>query len=107
MSSNRRKFIKDIATASGIAALSTLPGAKTIGRQLDHLSLQSLPTPSNSGIDHLVVVMMENRSFDHLFGWIRGANGKQAGLVFKDTDGIPHATHHLEGDLTGCGHPSW
>src|SRR5262249_48875318 len=105
MSSNRRKFIKDIAKVSGAAALSTLPGVNAIGRELDHLSSQSLPTPSNSGIDHIVVVMMENRSFDHLFGWIRGAKGKQAGLVFKDADGIPHATHHLAPDFTGCGHP--
>src|SRR5215510_1611875 len=103
MGSNRRKFIKDIATASGAAVLSTLPGAKTLARELDHHSL--LPSPSSSGIDHIVVVMMENRSFDHLFGWIPGANGKQAGLSFKDANGIPHATHHLFGDFTGCGHP--
>jgi len=48
---------------------------------------------------------MENRSFDHLFGWIRSAKGKQTGLIFKDAEGIPHATHHLAPDFTGCGHP--
>src|SRR5215510_15340338 len=103
MGSNRRKFIKDIATASGAVVLSTLPGAKTLARELDRHS--QLPSPSNSGIDHIVVVMMENRSFDHLFGWIRSAKGKQAGLVFKDANGISHATHHLAPDFTGCGHP--
>jgi len=103
MGSNRRKFIKDIATVSGAALLSTLPGAKTLARELDRNS--QLPSPSNSDIDHIVVVMMENRSFDHLFGWIPGANGKQAGLSFRDASGIPHETHHLAGDFTGCGHP--
>src|SRR5215467_7720337 len=100
---NRRKFIKDIAKISGAAVLSKLPGAKGFGRDFDLLSL--LPRPSESGIDHIVVVMMENRSFDHLFGWIPGADGKQEGLTFKDADGVAHATHHLAPDFTGCGHP--
>src|SRR5262245_8974791 len=100
---NRRKFIKDIAKISGAAVLSNLPGAKGFARNLD--LLQSLPTPSESGIDHIVVVMMENRSFDHFFGWIPGADGKQEGLTFKDAAGIAHHTHHLAGDFTGCGHP--
>jgi phospholipase C len=30
-----------------------------------------LPAPDASGIDHIVVVMMENRSFDHYLGWVR------------------------------------
>src|SRR3954447_5618764 len=29
-----------------------------------------LPKPNKSGIDHIVVVMMENRSFDHFLGWL-------------------------------------
>ena len=29
-----------------------------------------LPNPTSSGIEHIVVVMMENRSFDHLLGWL-------------------------------------
>ena len=28
----------------------------------------SLPPRQKSGVDHIVVVMMENRSFDHLLG---------------------------------------
>ncbi|MET0167046.1 MAG: alkaline phosphatase family protein [Vicinamibacterales bacterium] len=30
--------------------------------------------------NHVVVVMMENRSFDHLLGWLPGSDGMQAGL---------------------------
>jgi phospholipase C len=30
-----------------------------------------LPPPQAAGFEHVVVVMMENRSFDHLFGWLR------------------------------------
>jgi phospholipase C len=38
----------------------------------------ALPPPAASGIDHVVVVMMENRSFDHFLGWLPGADGRQA-----------------------------
>ena len=34
-----------------------------------------LPDPALSGIDHIVLVTMENRSFDHLLGWLPNAEG--------------------------------
>jgi phospholipase C len=61
--------------------------------------------PAASGIDHVVLVMMENRSFDHLFGWAPGADGRQAGLTYTDAAGRPHPTHALAPDFQGCGHP--
>ena len=61
-----------------------------------------LPSPSTSGVDHIVVLCMENRSFDHFLGWVRGANGRQAGLSYADSHGNPHGTHHLT-DWSGCG----
>jgi phospholipase C len=64
----------------------------------------NLPSPEHSGIEHVVVVMMENRSFDHFFGWLLTANGKQAGLSYVDQAGAIHSTYHLAGDFTGCGH---
>ncbi len=63
------------------------------------------PTPQESGIDHVVVVTMENRSFDHLLGWLPGANGRQAGLSYVDKSGTVHTTYWLAPDYTGCGHP--
>ncbi|HEV7186989.1 MAG TPA: alkaline phosphatase family protein [Blastococcus sp.] len=63
-----------------------------------------LPAPARSGIDHVIVVMMENRSFDHFTGWVRGADGRQAGLRFVDRYGVPHTTWHLS-DFQGCAHP--
>ncbi|MGZ4560206.1 MAG: alkaline phosphatase family protein [Mycobacteriaceae bacterium] len=64
----------------------------------------ALPSPSSSGIDHIIVLMMENRSFDHFAGWMPGADGKQAGLSYQDRYGVSHPTHHLA-DSQGCGHP--
>lgn len=104
---NRRKFLQGIAAASGAAVFGkfgdlTLANAHALQ---DELGQKRLPAPGRAGIDHVVVVMMENRSFDHFFGWIDGADGRQAGLTFNDPSGIPHRTHHLTDDFVGCGHP--
>jgi phospholipase C len=57
---------------------------------------------ASSQIKHIVVVMMENRSFDHFLGWLPNADGKQAGLSYKDVNGVSHPTHELAPDWTGC-----
>src|ERR1043166_1417661 len=36
----------------------------------DAFAFSTLPPPAASGINHIVVVMMENRSFDHFLGWL-------------------------------------
>lgn len=46
---------------------------------------------------------MENRSFDHLLGWLPGADGRQAGLSYVDRHGVAHPTHPLAPDFQGCG----
>ncbi|HEU5149915.1 MAG TPA: alkaline phosphatase family protein [Iamia sp.] len=82
---------------------------------------------ADSGIDHVVVVMMENRSFDHWLGWLGGDEtwleqgrsryggdfGVTADLdqVFADPTGQEVSTQHLLELLDGgnpwrgCGHP--
>ncbi|HMJ78318.1 MAG TPA: alkaline phosphatase family protein [Iamia sp.] len=84
-------------------------------------------TAADSGIDHVVVVMMENRSFDHWLGWLGGDEawleqgrsryggdfGVTANLEqsFTDPAGQEVATQHLLELLSGgnpwrgCGHP--
>ena len=51
--------------------------------------------PTASGIQHVVLVMMENRSFDHFLGWRKRADGIQAGLTYTDAAGVAHPTHAL------------
>jgi phospholipase C len=58
--------------------------------------------PGSSQIQHVVIAMMENRSFDHLFGWLPNASGRQAGLSYLDNEGNSHATFPLAPDFTGC-----
>jgi phospholipase C len=61
-----------------------------------------LPPPAASGLDHVVLVMMENRSFDHFLGWLAGADGRQAGRFYADSTGTVHPTHELAPDFQGC-----
>ena len=67
----------------------------------------TLPNPQDSGIDHIVLLMMENRSFDHFLGWVPGADGRQAGLAFPDRAGALQSTYPMvEGHPSpwqGCG----
>jgi phospholipase C len=39
--------------------------------------------------------MMKNRSFDHVLGWLPGADDKQAGLSYPDRYGLKLTTHRL------------
>jgi len=98
MSVNRRDFLRSIA---GVASAAALVGSTTETAVGD---AQELPAPGASQIEHIVVVMMENRSFDHLLGWLPGANGKQAGLSYTDSSGESHATQQLT-TFAGCAHP--
>jgi phospholipase C len=101
MDLNRRQFIAGAtATVAGTLGLSAV-GADSVAATPSPVAL---PPPEQSGIDHIVVVMMENRSFDHYLGWLPGADGKQAGLTYIDNNGARLATHHLAA-FTGCGHP--
>lgn len=63
---------------------------------------RGLPDPASAPFDTVVVLMMENRSFDHMLGWVPGANGKQAGLTYPDLQGNPVPTFDLGSDVQGC-----
>lgn len=92
---SRRHFLAGLAVTRSLGAFSR----RTSLAQLTERA--SLPAPENSGIDHVVLVMMENRSFDHFLGWLPGANGRQQGLRYPDFTGQLQPTHHLT-DFQGC-----
>ncbi|GAC1380071.1 MAG: phospholipase C [Marmoricola sp.] len=82
-----------------LSAAGAVGATVTAGRLLGSgpaSAATSLPAPAASGIDHIVVVMMENRSFDHFLGWMPGANGKQEGLWFQDRYGSWRSTWHAQ-----------
>ncbi|MHB8680481.1 MAG: alkaline phosphatase family protein [Acidimicrobiales bacterium] len=111
MTPSRRDFLRGALTAAGAAALGgglaargAMAPALSVGpgSGVVELPLPTLPDPAGSGIEHVVVVMMENRSFDHFLGWLPGANGIQSGLSYPDPAGNQVATWHAD-VLNGCG----
>src|SRR3954447_15723632 len=65
---SRRNFITGVSASVGLWATGVGAGSK-------------LPKPKHTDVDHIVVLMMENRSFDHFLGWLPTADGQQAGLT--------------------------
>ena len=107
---DRRRFLALSAGAAAAAALAACTGdshpgtahhAEPIskGRQP---SASDLGDPSKAPFEHVVVLMMENRSFDHMLGWMPGADGKQAGLSFPGLNGQQYKTHDLGNQFQGC-----
>ena len=103
----RREFLQRTALAAGLATgLGTvLPADTLVAEAARKQRRAALPSPRNMPIDTFVVLMMENRSFDHYLGWLPGADGRQAGLTYVDRAGKAHATARLAPDFQGCAHP--
>jgi phospholipase C len=116
MAPTRREFLRAAAgAAAGLTALGTAlardQGAfastgdlqtDPLANALDTAFASVLPDPGASGIDHVIVVMMENRSFDHFLGWLPRADGRQAGLAYPDPTGVLQPTWHATMP-NGCG----
>jgi phospholipase C len=107
----RREFLQRAAWTAGLAGAATVLPSDLILREAAAVTARRsrLPKPRDLPIDHFVVVMMENRSFDHYFGWLSDvADGVQR-QTFRDAEtGQDVQTQHasaLEADWQGCGHP--
>src|SRR5215471_1376710 len=115
---NRRIFLRTLS-AAGFAGIAnsysantevqsgsvTLPVPELVNGSIRLGASVTLPPPEQSGIEHIVVVTMENRSFDHFLGGVPGADGKKAGLNYSDKTGRVRSTSKLAPDYTGCPHP--
>jgi phospholipase C len=104
VSISRRGLLGAAGAVAGGLGLAALAGVDAeAGADLTLPSIYpALPDPTASGIEHIVVVMMENRSFDHFLGWMPNANGKQDGLSYEDRYGSLHDTYHLTA-FNNCG----
>lgn len=68
---SRREVLKgSLAALGGAGASALLPGAIARAHAIT-------PAPGSTWLDaeHIVILMQENRSFDHLFGTLRGVRG--------------------------------
>jgi len=103
MAVDRRTFVKGALGASGAVLFGAVGGAAAAAGDAGQAgAAAALPEPTKSGIEHVIVVMMENRSFDHFLGWLPHADGKQAGLSYADPQGTQQATFH-QTQFNGCG----
>lgn len=94
---SRREFLAGLAAATGALALGGCSDASSGDPENE-----PLPDPARSGIEHVVVLMMENRSFDHFLGWVPGADGIQSGLEYVDKQGNLEQTYRLAPEWQGC-----
>jgi phospholipase C len=104
----RRDFLARTASLAGLTGAATMLPAGTLLQEAAAKQAGALPSPQNLPIDHFVVVMMENRSFDHYFGWLQGADATQEATYVDAASGEPVPTRHastLEAGYQGCGHP--
>ena len=92
----RRRFL-------GLAAGATALGlrARAAG---DPEAARGPVDPADAPFDTIVVLMMENRSFDHLLGWLPGTDGYPPGLTYPDKCGVAHPPWPLAPDFQGCDH---
>jgi phospholipase C len=100
----RREFLGRTAMLAGLGAgMGVLLNPETLVAEAAARQRKvQLPSPRNLPIDTFVVLMMENRSFDHYLGWLPGADGRQAGLTYTDASGKQFQTHRLTPDFQGC-----
>jgi phospholipase C len=106
----RRELLVGAAAAGAVGAVGVAgcssdskhaagsPAATTTATTLEG----GLADPSKAPFDTVVVLMMENRSFDHLLGWLPGADGRQAGQTFIDITGAKHPSWDIGSDPQGC-----
>jgi phospholipase C len=99
----RRQVLGAAVAGAGGILLGDRGLARALGAPEAAASPAALPPPGSSGIEHVVVVMMENRSFDHFLGWLPGADGRQAGLSYPGRHGGDKSTYHLA-TYQGCGY---
>ena len=131
---DRRRFLRNATLGLGAVAvgpaLSRLFGGTTAEAEASHpfLGGSMLDEPAREArIDHVVVLMMENRSFDHFLGWLASddhfleSGRRRYGEHFRvrgtqdksyiDANGERARTHYLaeeSGQINpyrGCGHP--
>ena len=75
---SRRRFLQ--ATGLGAAAAATvgLTGGSAAASTVRRPAARQLPagwTGTIADVKHVVILMQENRSFDHYFGTLRGVRG--------------------------------
>jgi phospholipase C len=100
----RLGFKKMCRDAVKIFLLGAVVGIVGCSASIDPLT--SLPDNSASPIQHVVVIMQENRSFDHMFNGFPGADTVQAGMLHGVTMPLV-STPFANGPDVDHSHTNW
>jgi phospholipase C len=96
---SRRKFLQIAAASTGLA----VTGTDLLTQAAANASTVITPDGSH-GVRHIVILMMENRSFDHFLGWVPGADGRHDLRFVSAADGNTYPNYPLAPDFQGCGY---
>ena len=96
---SRRKFLQIAAASSGIV----ITGTDLLNQAVANAS-PAVRAGGSRGIRHIVILMMENRSFDHFLGWLPGADGRHDMTFVSAVDGNTYPNYPLAPDFQGCGY---
>jgi phospholipase C len=107
---DRRSFIKSAAAGAGLLAGSrALPASAGTPLNLALPRLWPDPVPARTPLEHVVVLMMENRSVDHYLGWYGQENAAfdaTQSRTYLDSAGTSLPTQDWgsggKGDFSGC-----
>jgi phospholipase C len=96
---SRRRFMQISAASTGLA----ITGADLLSQAVANAS-SKVRADGSQGIKHIVILMMENRSFDHFLGWLPGADGRHDLTYVSAVDGNTYPNYSLAPDFQGCGY---
>jgi phospholipase C len=94
----RRTFIQLMGASTGVA----ITGSQLLSRAAASAA-PALTPHGSAGVEHVVILMMENRSFDHFLGWLPGADGR-LDMTYLSSDGNVYPNYPLAPDFQGCGY---
>jgi len=94
----RRTFLQLMGASTGLA----ITGSEFLSQTAASAAPALSPHGSN-GVEHVVVLMMENRSFDHFLSWLPGADGRHD-MTYLSADGNVYPNYALAPDFQGCGY---
>src|SRR5262245_46134826 len=101
---NRRDFLRGVAAAAGASATSSM-FPPILRKAL------AIPASRKNGdirdVEHIVILMQENRSFDHYFGTLKGVRGfaDRFPIPVPDSAGIQKKTVWFQSNSTASSGP--
>ena len=82
---NEMRFFEDCFASDLRAGM-----AGSVPESSGHLQLKSAPSSTYEDAEHIVILMQENHSFDHIFGPLQGISGFNCPQVLRRPMAIPY-----------------